>query len=96
MSIDDVAQELYALVPEEFTAARNARAKEAKAAGDAELAAQVQALRKPTAGAWLLNQLVRRTPTRCSRCSTSGRSCAQPRATWARPRCACSTSSDGS
>ena len=60
MSIDDVAQELYALVPEEFTAARNARAKEAKAAGDAELAAQVQALRKPTAGAWLLNQLVRR------------------------------------
>jgi hypothetical protein len=60
VSIDDVAQELYALVPEEFTATRNARAKEAKAAGDAELAAQVQALRKPTAGAWLLNQLVRR------------------------------------
>jgi len=60
VSIDDVAQELYALVPEEFTAARNARAKEAKTAGDAELAAQVQALRKPTAGAWLLNQLVRR------------------------------------
>ncbi len=59
VSIDDVAQELYALVPEEFTAARNARAKEAKAAGDTELAAQVQALRKPTAGAWLLNQLVR-------------------------------------
>ena len=60
MSIDDVAQELYALVPEEFTATRNARAKEARAAGDTELAAQVQALRKPTAGAWLLNQLVRR------------------------------------
>jgi hypothetical protein len=60
VSIDDVAQELYALVPEEFTATRNARAKEAKAAGDADLAAQVQALRKPTAGAWLLNQLVRR------------------------------------
>jgi hypothetical protein len=60
VSIDDVAQELYALMPEEFTATRNARAKEAKAAGDAELAAQVQGLRKPTAGAWLLNQLVRR------------------------------------
>jgi len=59
VSIDDVAQELYALVPEEFTAARNTRAKEAKAAGDTELASQVQALRKPTAGAWLLNQLVR-------------------------------------
>ena len=60
MSIDDVAGELYGLAPEEFTAARNARAKAAKAAGDAELAARVQSLRKPTAGAWLLNQLVRR------------------------------------
>ncbi len=59
MSIEDVAGELYGLAPEEFTAARNARAKEAKAAGDAELAARVQSLRKPTAGAWLLNQLVR-------------------------------------
>lgn len=59
MSIEDVAAELYGLAPEEFTAARNARAKGAKAGGDAELAAQVQSLRKPTAGAWLLNQLVR-------------------------------------
>jgi hypothetical protein len=59
VSIEDVAQELYALAPEDFTAARNARAKEAKSAGDAALATQVQALRKPTAGAWLLNQFVR-------------------------------------
>jgi hypothetical protein len=59
VSIEDVAAELYGLAPEEFTAARNARAKGAKAGGDAELAAQVQSLRKPTAGAWLLNQLVR-------------------------------------
>ena len=41
MGIDDVAHELYGLVPEEFTAARNAKVKEAKAAGDAELAAAV-------------------------------------------------------
>jgi hypothetical protein len=60
VSIEDVAAELYGLTPEEFTAARNARVKEVKAAGDAELAREVQALRKPTAGAWLLNQLVRR------------------------------------
>ena len=60
MSIEEVAHELYGLVPEEFTSARNARAKDAKASGDPELAARVQALRKPTAGAWLLNQLVRR------------------------------------
>ncbi len=60
MSILEVAHELYGLAPEEFTGARNARAKDVKASGDPELAARVQALRKPTAGAWLLNQLVRR------------------------------------
>ena len=59
MSIEEVAQQLYGLVPEEFTAARNARAKEARAAGDTELAARVQGLRKPTTAAWLVNQLVR-------------------------------------
>ena len=60
MSIEEVARQLYGLAPEDFTAARNARAGEAKAAGDAELAARVRSLRRPTAGAWLLNQLVRR------------------------------------
>ena len=60
MSIEDVARELYGLEPEEFTAARNARAKEAKEAGEVAVAGRVQSLRKPTAGAWLLNQLVRR------------------------------------
>ena len=59
MGIEDVADELYGLAPEDFTAARNARAKVAKDDGDRELAAAVQGLRKPTAGAWLLNQLVR-------------------------------------
>ena len=59
MGIEDVADELYALAPEDFTAARNARAKAATSDGDRELAAAVQGLRKPTAGAWLLNQLVR-------------------------------------
>lgn len=59
MSIEDVAHHLYGLAPEEFTRARNARAKEAKAAGDLQLATEVQRLRKPTTGAWLLNQLVR-------------------------------------
>jgi len=59
MSIEDVARELYGLAPEDFTAARNAAAKEAKGAGDPDLAARVQSLRKPTAGAWLVNQWVR-------------------------------------
>jgi hypothetical protein len=60
MTVEEVVDELYGLAPEEFTSTRNTRAKEAKAAGDAALAATVQALRKPTVGAWLLNQLVRR------------------------------------
>ncbi len=60
MSVEEVAAELYGLAPEDFTATRNARAKEAKAAGDTELAAVVQRLRKPTTAAWLLNLLVRR------------------------------------
>ncbi len=59
MGIEDVADELYGLAPEDFTAARNARAKAARTDGDRELTAAITSLRKPTAGAWLLNQLVR-------------------------------------
>jgi hypothetical protein len=59
MDLDEIADELYGLAPEDFTAARNAKAKEAKAAGEAELSDQVKALSKPTAAAWLANQLAR-------------------------------------
>jgi hypothetical protein len=57
--VEEAADELYALSPREFTAARDARAKEAKDAGDKEAAAEIKALRKPTVTAWLANQLVR-------------------------------------
>lgn len=53
--LDEVAAELYALPPEQFTAARNARA----AAADKGLAAQVKALRRPTAAAWAVSLLAR-------------------------------------
>ncbi|HEU5110811.1 MAG TPA: hypothetical protein VFT95_19905, partial [Micromonosporaceae bacterium] len=59
MDLDAVADELYGLWPGEFTAARTAREKEARAAGDKELAAQVKALGKPTTVGWLANRLVR-------------------------------------
>lgn len=52
--------ELYALPPEEFTAARDEAAKEAKKAGDAERAKELKALRKPSVSAWLLNLLAAR------------------------------------
>jgi hypothetical protein len=59
---DEVADELYALPPEQFTATRNARAREAKAAGDRETATRIATLRKPTVLAWLVNLLVRELP----------------------------------
>jgi len=59
---DEVADELYALPPGQFTATRNARAREAKAAGDRETATRIATLRKPTVLAWLVNLLVRELP----------------------------------
>jgi len=59
--ITAVADELYALVPEEFTAARNARAKEAKS-DDRELGVRLGELKKPSPSAWIVNQLVRAHP----------------------------------
>jgi hypothetical protein len=59
---EEVADALYALPPEQFTAARNTFAKEAKAAGERETAARIAALRKPTVQAWLVNLLVRELP----------------------------------
>ncbi len=56
---DEIADELYGLPPEEFTAARTRYEKEAKAAGDRAGAAAIHSLAKPTVTAWLANQLVR-------------------------------------
>lgn len=61
MDIDDVADELYAVLPAEFTATRDDRARAARRAGDRELARRISTLRKPTLGAWAANLLVRAT-----------------------------------
>ncbi|GAB3547910.1 hypothetical protein GCM10027404_10840 [Arthrobacter tumbae] len=50
----DIASGLYAQPQDEFTAARNARA---KATDDLALAKEIRALRKPSASAWLLNMM---------------------------------------
>lgn len=57
-----VADELYGLPAADFTAARNAAAKTAKADGDRDLAARITALPKPSTAAWVVNQLIRRHP----------------------------------
>ncbi len=59
MTLTEIAEELYGLPPEEFTAARDSRAKQAAESGDQALAKNVRALRRPKLGAWLLNMLVR-------------------------------------
>ena len=58
-AVDEVADDLYALPADEFVAARNERAKAARAAGARELAAAIGKLAKPNAAAWLANQLAR-------------------------------------
>ena len=56
------AADLYRLPPEDFTAARDAAAKQAKAGGDAEAAKALKGLRRPSIAAWLVNGLVDREP----------------------------------
>ncbi|MFJ7216374.1 hypothetical protein [Amycolatopsis sp. NPDC098790] len=62
MDFDTVAGELYGGDLAEFVNARNAAAKAAKAEGDAELAARIRELRKPTTAAAIVNRLAREDP----------------------------------
>jgi len=52
--------DLYGLPLDEFTAARDALAKELRGAGDKEGAAEVKARRKPSVASWAINQAARR------------------------------------
>ncbi|HET7415516.1 MAG TPA: hypothetical protein VFI97_07455 [Arthrobacter sp.] len=59
MDLRSTAAELYALLPGDFIASRNAKAKEANQSGDKDLGKQIRALPKPSMAAWLVNMLVR-------------------------------------
>jgi hypothetical protein len=59
VDLDQVADELYEVPPEEFIALRTARQDEAKADGDKPLAKEIGALPKPSSAAWVCNLLVR-------------------------------------
>lgn len=63
----DVAYELYGMPPEDFTATRDARARQARTEGDRDLAAAIKALRRPSAAAWAVNALVRAHPAEVER-----------------------------
>lgn len=56
-TLREAAAELYAVVPADFTAARNAKA--AGAVKDAVLSRAIKAFRKPVVAAWVVGELVR-------------------------------------
>ncbi len=56
----EIADGLYARALADFTPARDAHAKELKAAGEGDLARSVKALKKPSLAAWVVDLFVRR------------------------------------
>ncbi|MGY1738113.1 hypothetical protein [Geodermatophilus sp. SYSU D00684] len=62
MDLDEVAEELYAVPPGQFVAARTDAARRARAAGDRALAREIGALGRPSTAAWACNVLVREQP----------------------------------
>src|SRR6202022_4107187 len=57
MNMRSLTSELLAQPPDQFTARRNARVKELKASGQAELARELAALKKPAVHLWAANQV---------------------------------------
>lgn len=57
---EEAVDELYALDPNDFVAARNELVKRLKKEGDNARAAEVAKLKRPTPAAWAVNQLARR------------------------------------
>jgi hypothetical protein len=56
---EDAVDDLYGLPVDEFTPRRDALAKELRSGGKRDAAAWVKGLRKPSAAAWIVNQLAR-------------------------------------
>ncbi len=62
MDLRHAADELYALKPGEFTAARDGMATAVRGDGDRQLADEIKSLRRPSRAAWVLNMVARRQP----------------------------------
>ena len=62
MDLETALTSLYAATREDFIPRRADLVKQARAAGDRELASRIGAARKPTVAAWLLNQVSREYP----------------------------------
>ena len=69
---EDAVDALYGLPLEEFTPRRDELVKELRSGGGREEAAWVKGLRKPSAAAWLVNQLARTQKSEARRVLDSG------------------------
>ena len=67
VTVAEAADELYGLAPGDFTAARDEKARQLRAAGQRDEAAAIKKLARPTASAWLVNQLARTAPLQMTR-----------------------------
>ncbi len=81
-----MADELYALPPADFIAARDERARQARAAGQRDQAAEIRKLARPTASAWLVNQLAREAPDQLARLAEVGEALEEAQRTLAGDR----------
>lgn len=63
MTTDGLTAELLAQPLDQFTSYRNAKAKELKASGHADLATQLSAVKKPSVSLWAANQAARSSPS---------------------------------
>ncbi|HEY7103124.1 MAG TPA: hypothetical protein VH573_15940 [Mycobacteriales bacterium] len=70
---DEIAAELYLVPPARFVAARDEVVRQARAAGHRDLARELQALRRPTPSAWLVNALTRHRRDRMQQLFAVGR-----------------------
>jgi hypothetical protein len=86
VTVAEIADELYGLTPAEFTAARDERAREVRATGQRDEAAAIKKLARPTASAWLVNQLSRAAPDQVSRLTEVGEALEQAQRTLAGDR----------
>lgn len=73
MDVEEIAEQLYVLRPDEFIAARDRAASEARRAGENERAKAVAALRRPTLAAWAANLLARQDADQTDRFLQLGR-----------------------
>jgi hypothetical protein len=74
---DGDIEDLYGLPLAEFISARDARAKDLRAAGRKEEAAEVKGARKPSLAAWALNQAARRHREEVARLLEAGQALAE-------------------